>query len=66
MTIDRMTTVRYPSQEEIRWHMQQSARMRSEAVHELLHRAAAWVGGGALIEPGPGGRYVIPQYPRGA
>jgi hypothetical protein len=26
--------------------MQQSARMRSEAVHELLHRVAAWIGGG--------------------
>ena len=39
-----MPEVRYPTREEVRWHMQQSARMRSEAVHELLHRAAAWIG----------------------
>ena len=34
--------VRYPTREEVRWHLQQSARMRSEAMHEALHRAAAW------------------------
>ena len=40
-----MPDVRNPTYEEVRWHMQQAARMRSEAVHELLHRAAAWIGG---------------------
>jgi hypothetical protein len=39
-----MPEFRYPTREEVRWHMQQSARMRSEAVHALLHRAVAWIG----------------------
>jgi hypothetical protein len=40
-----MPEVRTPTSEEVRWHMQQSARMRSEAVHELLHRVAVQIGG---------------------
>jgi hypothetical protein len=40
-----MPDVRYPTREEVRRHMQQSARMRSEAVHALLHRVAVWIGG---------------------
>jgi hypothetical protein len=40
-----MPEVRTPTSEEVRWHMQQSARMRSEEVHELLHRAAVRIGG---------------------
>ena len=39
-----MPEVRYPTREEVRGHMQQSARMRSEAVHELLHRVAVRIG----------------------
>jgi hypothetical protein len=39
-----MPEVRYPTREEVRWHMQQSARMRSEAVHALLHRVAVRIG----------------------
>jgi hypothetical protein len=41
---------RDPTPEEIRWYVQQGARLRSEALHGVLHRAAAWVGGGALGE----------------
>jgi hypothetical protein len=40
-----MPDVRYPTPEEVRWHMQQSARMRSEAVHEFLQCFAARIGG---------------------
>jgi len=40
-----MPEVRDPTREEVRRYMQQGARMRSEFVHELLHRAAAWIGG---------------------
>ena len=48
MTNDRpfsaMPEVRTPTSEEVRWHIQQSARMRSEAVHALLHRVAVRIG----------------------
>jgi len=49
MTNDRpfsaMPEVRTPTSEEVRWHIQQSARMRSEAVHALLHRVAVRIAG---------------------
>jgi hypothetical protein len=61
-----MPEVRYPSREEVRWHMQQSARMRSEAVHALLHRTVAWVGGGEVVEHVLAGRYGIPSHLRAA
>jgi hypothetical protein len=55
-----------PTPEEIRWHLQQAARLRSEALHRVLHRAAAWVGGGALGEPGPSRSYGNARQPRTA
>ena len=33
------TTIPNPTPEQVRWHMQQARRMRSEAVHELLKSA---------------------------
>ncbi len=57
---------RDPTPEEIRWHLQQAARLRSEALHGVLHRAAAWVGGGALGEPEPSRSYGNARHPRTA
>jgi hypothetical protein len=57
---------RDPTPEEIRWHLQQAARLRSEALHGVLHRAAAWVGGGALGEPEPSRGYGNARHPRTA
>ena len=37
------TTIPNPTPEEVRWHMQQARRMRSEAVHELVKSAGAWL-----------------------
>ena len=57
---------RDPTPEEIRWYVQQGARLRSEALHGVLHRAAAWVGGGALGEPEPPRSYGNARHPRAA
>ena len=57
---------RDPTPEEIRWYVQQGARLRSEALHGVLHRAAAWVGGGALSEPEPSRGYWSARHPRAA
>ena len=57
---------RDPTPEEIRWYLQQGARLRSEALHGVLHRAAAWVGGGALGEPEPSRSYGNARQPRTA
>jgi hypothetical protein len=57
---------RDPTPEEIRWYMQQGARLRSEALHGVLHRAAAWVGGGALGEHEPSRSYGNLRHPRTA
>ena len=57
---------RDPTPEEIWWYVQQGARLRSEALHEVLHRAAAWVGGGALGEPEPPRSYGNARHPRTA
>jgi hypothetical protein len=39
-----MPEIRDPTPEEIQWYRQQSARMRSEAVHEFLRRVAVRIG----------------------
>lgn len=57
---------RDPTPEEIRWHLQQAARLRSEALHGILYRAAPWVGGGAVGEPEPFRRYGNTRHPRTA
>jgi hypothetical protein len=57
---------RDPTPEEIRWYVQQGARLRSEALHGVLHRAAAWVGGGTLGEPEPSRGYWSARHPRAA
>jgi hypothetical protein len=57
---------RDPTPEEVRWYVQQGARLRSEALHGVLHRAAAWVGGGALGEHEPSRSYGNARHPRAA
>ena len=57
---------RNPTPEEIRWYMQQGARLRSEALHRFLHRVAAWVRGGALGENQPPRSYGNARHPRAA
>jgi hypothetical protein len=57
---------RNPTPEEIRWHLRQAARLRSEALHRVLHHAAAWVGGGALGELEPPRSYGNARQPRTA
>jgi hypothetical protein len=57
---------RAPTPEEIRWYLRQAARLRSEALNRVLHRVAAWVGGGALGEPEPPRSYGNVRHPRTA
>jgi len=37
------TTIPNPAPEQVEWHMQQARRLRSEAVHEILRSAGAWL-----------------------
>ncbi len=37
------STFPYPTPEQVRWHMQEARRLRSETVHELLESAGAWL-----------------------
>lgn len=57
---------RDPTPEEIRWHLQQAARLRSEALHGVLRRAAAWVRGGVLGEAEPFRSHGNARHPRTA
>jgi len=36
-------TIPNPTPEQVRWHMQEARRLRSETVHELLKSAGAWL-----------------------
>jgi len=36
-------TIPSPTPEQVRWHMQEARRLRSETVHELLKSAGAWL-----------------------
>jgi hypothetical protein len=40
------STFQYPTPEQVRWHMQEARRMRSETVHERLKSAGAWLADG--------------------
>jgi hypothetical protein len=46
------TRIPSPTPDEVRWHMQQARRLRSETVHRLLRRAGAWLSR-ALRGPAP-------------
>jgi hypothetical protein len=55
---------RDPTPEEIRWRVQQGARLRSEALHRFLDRVAARAG--ALGEHEPSRSYGSARHPRTA